>query len=284
MRKIEGVLVSDIDGTLKRGCLEHRLAKILLRRGLIREDRYAEALRLERERKSRRVSHQQMNDAFVKANNTDGFEGVRVEDMEDAAQELVREYGQHVYPFTRELIHACREAGYLMVAISGSSEDAVKPFCKQFGFDIAIGTIYPKERGRYVAGAGQWLAEHKDRIMWRELQPYGIERGDGIIAIGDTRADFSMMRCVQYPLAFEPSGDLIDLLESPAGLSLARPMAIVRDSKDSITLTQVFVDREDEVYQRSCTLYDCLPPPIAEAMDRRLGDLVKFRRSTTRQV
>lgn len=282
MRRYEGVLVSDIDGTLKRGCLEHRLAKILLRRGLIREDRYAEALRLEQERKFRLIPHQKMNDAFVKANNSDGFEGVRVEDMQDAAEELVREYGQRVYPFTRELIRACKEAGYLTVAISGSSEDAVKPFCEQFGFDIAIGTIYPKRNGRYIAGPGKWLAEYKDRVMWGVLEPHGITTGHGIIAIGDTRGDFPMLRRVQYPLAFEPSGDLIDLLESPEGLHLERPMAIVRDSKDSIALTQVFVDQEDQVYQRSCTLYDCLPPRIASTMADRLGDLVKFRRSTTR--
>lgn len=285
VRQFEGVLVSDIDGTVKRGCLEHRLAKILMRRDLIRKDRYAEALRLEREYRFRRVPYQAMVDAWVAANNSDGFEGVREEDMVEAAQELVREYGQRVYPFTRELIAACREAGYLTIAISGSSVDAVKPFCEQFGFDEAIGTIYPKRDGRYMAGPGEWLAKHKDIVMWRTLERYDYSTsGRGVIAIGDTVADFPMLRGVQYPIAFEPNDHLIDLLVSPDGISLRRPMAIVRDSKGAITANQIFVDRENQPFQRSCTLYDFLPAEIARSMDLRLGDRMKFGRSSTQHL
>ncbi len=274
-----GGLVIDIDGTAWRDCLEHRLAKLLLQKGLIKPAPYARALELERERRLRRIPHSVMNDAWVEANNTNGFEGVSVKDMSETARELVDHDGDEMYPWTYELIHSCGEHEYFRGAISGSSEDAVKPFCERLGFDVAIGTRYPTRDGVHIAGPGEWFARDKGTVSRKMLLEQGLGPDANVIAMGDTLADFPMLEVARYAIAFEPNGELLAKLET--AVHPYRPYAVVRDSKDGITITAILRDHDGSAYERSCGLEDILPREIAADMRRRLtghrlGNLLRF--------
>lgn len=253
---------------------------MLLQRGLIKKARYEEALALERQRLHRQVTHRAMLDAWVAANNDDGFAGLPVEDMSKMAQLLIQERGSLVYAFTRDLIGACKALGYLTVAISGSAEEAVIAFAQHHKFDIAIGSRYPQADGRYVPGRAEYPAEHKDKVMIRVLKELGLHpRHDQVIAIGDTANDFPMLREARYPIAFEPNGELLDRLCSKEALDPYRPYTIVRDSKDAITAKAIIVNEDGEPEEHSCTLYDFLPEEVAAEMDVRLGDSFKFKKA-----
>jgi phosphoserine phosphatase len=279
VEKSKGALIIDIDGTAWRDCLEHRLAKLLLQKGLIKRAPYERALELERERRLRRIPHRTLNDEWVGANNTNGFEGVTVKDMSETARELVEHDGDEMYVWTRELIHSCGEHGYFRGAISGSSEDAVKPFCERFDFDAAIGSRYPTRDGVHVAGPGEWFAREKNVVASKMLQEYGFTPQDCVITMGDTLADFPMLEIARYPIAFEPNGELLAKLE--LSVHWHRPYAVVRDSKDGITVTAILRDMRGVAYERSCGLEDILPLEIAADMRRRLtqhrlGNLLRF--------
>ncbi len=250
------------------------MSKLLRQAGLISPERHARALELERDRKSRRIRHRAMNDAWVEANNADGFEGVSVEDMKRIGRQLAEERGDEVYLWTRELIHSCRDHGFFLGMISGSSEDAVIPFYERFGFHEIVGSRYPTRDGIHIAGPGDWPARDKKAVGSKMLQDHGFTAEDCVIAMGDTTGDFSMLQLARWPIAFEPNGELLAMLETNPHPH--RPYAIVRDSKDGITTTAVLRDHNGSAYERSCGLEDMLPREIAADMRRRLGDLLRF--------
>ncbi|HVM90317.1 MAG TPA: HAD family hydrolase, partial [Verrucomicrobiae bacterium] len=174
MTAFRGALITDLDGTVVRGCLEHKLGKILLKRGLVKVERFERVLRLERERRMRRIPHCMLNDAWVEALNTDGLEGVSRADMENAAREVIERDGQEIYPFMRELLAACKAEGYFLGAITGSSQDVAEPFCEQFGFHEVVGSLYPHADGVHISGPAHFRAEKKDEVARDMLERHGL--------------------------------------------------------------------------------------------------------------
>jgi phosphoserine phosphatase len=280
MTDFRGALITDLDGTVVRGCLEYKLGKILLKRGLVKAERFEKVLTLERERRLRRISHRVLNDAWVEALNTNGLEGVSRNDMEDAAREVIARDGEEVYPFMRELIAVCREENYFLGAITGSSQDVAVPFCEQYGFHEVVGTLYPHADGVHISGPGQFRAEKKDEVAKDMLRRHGLDHTTNFIGVGDTAADYPLLHIAPRAIAFEPNGELLDILSEPGQLELMRPFVVVRDSKDAITADAIVFDDGDGshgVYQkRSCVLQDFLPRNVAERMRRRLGNRFKF--------
>lgn len=273
-RQHKGAFLSDGDGTCSRFGLEQEMSKLLRQAGLVRPERHAKALELERERRSRRVRHRVMNDAWVAANNTDGFEGVSVEDMKGIGRRLAEERGDEMYSWARELILSCREHEFFLGMISGSSEDAVIPFYERLGFHEIVGSRYPTRDGVHIAGPGEWPARDKGVVGSKMLQDNGFTAEDCIIAMGDTTGDFSMLQLARWPIASNPNGELLAMFET--NKHPHRPYSIVRESKDGITITAVLHDHDGSAYERSCGLEDILPREIALDMRRRLGDLLRF--------
>jgi len=278
MHQFEGAVVTDVDGTLKKGSWQMILNHHLLERGHLSAERFEKVLRLRHAYRQRVTRFKEFSDAHVEALVTDGWRDLQVAHVEQAVAEILEEHGRNVFEFTRSVIRAGRKRNRLLVAISGSNIESVEAFCKPEGFHEVIATRFPKKDGRYTGGPPDFWPAQKDRVMREILAKHHIDPKD-VVGMGDTAHDLPMLAEVGYPIAFEPTGQMLDeIADRVKRLGNARwPVAIVRESKDAITATSLLQTIHGEVYESTTNLANHLPGDLWELVRRDLGHLFKFQ-------
>lgn len=199
--------VFDIDGTLIRWQLYHVLVNRLARAGALGQDGQLilkQALMTWKRREGA--------DAFK------AYEKVLVEIYENAIQtisvelfdklvlEVIEEYKDQSYAYTRDLLRQLKIEGYKLFIVSGSHTELIEQIGEYYGFDDWIGTHYERSETGFT-GKVQVSTLDKEKSLKTLLERNDVTL-DGSIGIGDTGGDIPMLNMVENPIAFNPDQKL----------------------------------------------------------------------------
>lgn len=202
--------VFDIDGTLIRWQLYHAVVDKLAKHGHLGEN-----------------GHQKLHEARMRWKRREDSEGFRAYELEliklyEAAittidltkfdsyvDEVIEEYKDQAYTYTRDLIKQLREKNYVLLAISGSQEELVARIAKYYQFDDYIGTHYERNARGFTGKAE--IASHDKKSRLTSLVKKHNLTFDDSIAVGDSGSDGVMLEMVERPIAFNPDRTLFNL-------------------------------------------------------------------------
>ncbi len=137
------------------------------------------------------------------------IKGCRWEDVKRVVEIVIKEEGDMVYRYTRDLIKKLKSEGYYMVTISGSPIYMVQEFAKHMGFNSAFGQILGIENGIFTGEIVNKNFRDKESIIKEFLATSGIDADmENSIAVGDTDNDIPMLKMVGRPIAFNPNREL----------------------------------------------------------------------------
>lgn len=199
--------VFDIDGTLIRWQLYHVVVSKLAKAGALGPEAQT-TLKSAMMAWKRRVDE----NAFKR------YERLLVELYEEALQnistklfdglvsEVIEEYKDQSYVYTRNLLKQLKQDGYKLFIISGSHLELIEHIGKHYGFDDWIGTHYERTEHAFTGKVAVSTLQ-KDQSLKLLL-----ERNDvtltGSVGVGDTKSDIPMLKMVEQPLAFNPDRNL----------------------------------------------------------------------------
>jgi HAD superfamily hydrolase (TIGR01490 family) len=222
----EPLAVFDVDGTLfRRGLLP------ALTRRLVNEEVFSERVREELSQDyyawvERRGSYDTY-DKLVMELFLRELEGVPVAKLRRCATVEVEAHGRRLHMYTRDMAWRLKEAGYHIIAISGSPQEILDLFLKPLGFDRSWGTVLAQDaRGCYTGEVLQDPFKNKRRVLEKFLQDAGVGL-EGSVGMGDTLSDVGFLELVQTPIAFNPNRSLFEVARQ-------RGWPIVVERKDVI--------------------------------------------------
>ncbi len=197
--------VFDLDGTLIRWQLYHAMADEFVKMNILSSKDY-ESVKTARMNWKNRDNINSFNDyemTLVKLINTT-VENLKVSDLESACLNVIEEYKNQVYTYTRDLIKELRSKNYLVFAISASPDQIVKLVANHYGFDDYSGSIYAEKDGILTGDYDLVFNERKPEILKELADKHGAIWIDSI-AVGDSEGDIAMLSAVEQPIAFNPT-------------------------------------------------------------------------------
>lgn len=200
--------VFDIDGTIIRWQLYHALADNLARKGELSAEQYEQVRRARMDWKIRTSP-----DAFQTYEHTlvrlfdAAIAHIPIKDLQQACQEVIHEYKDQVYTYTRDLIQQLRTQNYLLFAISGSQAQIVEQLAAYYQFDDFGGSVYQTKDGRFTGHKELMLSERKPEYL-KELTKKHQASWEDSIAVGDSEGDIPMLSAVEKPIVFNPTRKL----------------------------------------------------------------------------
>jgi HAD superfamily hydrolase (TIGR01490 family) len=199
--------VFDIDGTLIRWQLYHALVTKLAKKNLLGDTVYQKIANSRMKWKTRTHANaykdyeRQVVQLFEVA-----VTSLSVQDFANAAEEVVEEYRDQVYTYTRNLIATLKNQGYMLLAISGSQNELVKTLAEHYGFDDAVGSVFKQKNGKFT-GENIVASHNKAKILNDLVAKHALTYKDSY-AIGDSLSDAPMLEKVENPIAFNPDQEL----------------------------------------------------------------------------
>lgn len=202
--------VFDLDGTLVRWQLYHAVVDKLAKAGHLGDDahdRLHEA-RMKWKRRETGYSFSDYERVLIQTYE-DSVTELSADTLSDAVQEVIGEYKDQVYTYTRDLIAELKAKGYTLLAISGSHEELVSKIAQHYGFDDWIGTRYERSGAGY--SGEKTVASHDKESALKSLVGKHNVSWDDSYAVGDSASDAPMLRLVTHPIAFNPDQSLYDI-------------------------------------------------------------------------
>ena len=199
----EPLAVFDVDGTLfRRGLLP------ALTRRLVNEEVFPERVREELSEDyyawvERRGSYETY-DELVMALFLRELESVSVAELQRCARAEVEAHGRRLHIYTRDVARRLEQAGYYLIAISGSPQEILDLFLKPLGFDRAWGTVLAQDEGRYTGEVLQDPFKNKRRVLEKFLEEANVGL-EGSVGVGDTLSDVGFLEMVETPITFNPN-------------------------------------------------------------------------------
>ncbi len=226
----EPLAVFDVDGTLFRRGLLPALTRRLVDEGVfpervreeLSEDYYAWV--------DRRGSYEVYDELVVRLFLRE-LKGVPVAELRRYARVEVEAHGRRLHIYTRDLALRLEQAGYYLVAISGSPTEILEIFLKPLGFDRAWGTVLGQEEGCYTGKILHHPFSDKRGVLKAFLDEADISFDDSV-GVGDTLSDVGFLELVQTPIVFNPNRTLFEVAHQ-------RGWPIVVERKDVIYNLQV---------------------------------------------
>lgn len=224
----------DIDGTIYRNSLMIEHFKKLIKYELLEEGSYQsnveESFRLWDTREGDYDEYlTKLVELYVKV-----IKGLSTSYNDFISDQVVYLKGSRVYSYTREKIKWHKEQGHKVIFISGSPDFLVSRMAKKWEADDFEGSTYKlDETGKKYSGeiTPMWDSQHKIEALEKFRQKYDIDLSQSY-AYGDTKGDFSMLTCVGFPRAINPSRELVMAIkETPYLQQTAR---IIIERKDVI--------------------------------------------------
>ncbi len=201
--------VFDIDGTLIRWQLYHAVVNRLAKAGILHPD-------AQKVLKSAMMSwkNREGDDSFKKYQTTlvnlyeQSLPNIKTEVFDNLVSEVIAEYKDQVYVFTRNLINQLKAKDYLLFIISGSHQELIEQIGKYYGFDDWAGAIYHREEQRFT-GQSIIPSFDKARSLKQLIAKHKVTSAKSV-GIGDTKSDVSMLEMVDQPIAFNPDKALFE--------------------------------------------------------------------------
>jgi len=199
----------DIDGTLIRWQLYHAVVQKLASAGHLGPDALAtlhDARMRWKNRENKEAFHEY--ERTLIQTYEDALPHLKPADFDAYVEQVINEYKDQVYTYTRDLITSLKHRGYMLLAISGSHEELVRAIAHHYGFDDYVGTQYDRTAHAF-SGQKQLGSADKKSILQRLITTHGLQTKDSI-AVGDSLSDAAMMEIVDNPIAFNPDQKLYD--------------------------------------------------------------------------
>lgn len=218
--------VFDIDGTLVRWQLYHAVVDRLAKIGALGSDTH-ERIHHARMKWKRRESDQDFK----------GYEQTLIElfehsitklnpdDFDTVVNQVITEYQDQTYTYTRGLIGTLKAKGYTLLAISGSQTELVEQIAKRYGFDDFVATDYERIVGAFTGK--KFVASHDKKAVLKQLVSKHDLSYKGSYAVGDSKSDAAMLELVENPIAFNPDKELL-------GQAMRSGWKIVIERKDVV--------------------------------------------------
>lgn len=201
--------VFDVDGTLfRRGLLP------ALTRRLVNEEVFPERVREELSEDyyawvERRGSYEIYDELVVQLFLRE-LKGVSVVELRHCAKVEVEAHGRRLHMYTRDLAKRLKQAGYYLIAISGSPTDILETFLNPLGFDRVWGTVLDQEEGRYTGRLLHHPFSDKRGVLKGLVDEAALDL-DGSVGVGDTLSDVGFLELVQTPIVFNPNRRLFEV-------------------------------------------------------------------------
>lgn len=199
--------VFDIDGTLIRWQLYHAVVDKLATHGELGKTAKAElrAARMVWKRREHPESFKDYEQTLIDLYEK-GIDKLKAAAFDNLVLEVINEYKDQVYVYSRELIKDLKMQDYLLLAISGSHHELVEQIAKHYGFDDFVGTDYERSGGGF-SGKSHIASHDKSSVLKQLVKKHGLSYG-GSLAIGDSASDIPMLELVEHPIAFNPDKTL----------------------------------------------------------------------------
>lgn len=204
--------VFDIDGTLIRWQLYHVVVNRLAKEGVLGEN-----ARINLKDSMMEWKHRKNKDAYK------AYEKVLVHSYENAllninplqfdtlVSEIIKEYKDQTYVYTRNLLRQLKAGGYKLFIISGSHIELIEQIGKYYDFDDWIGTHYERKENGFT-GKVQTSALKKGVSLQALIERNHVTL-KGSIGVGDTNSDLPMLAMVEKPIAFNPNEELFNVAQ-----------------------------------------------------------------------
>lgn len=267
--------VFDLDGTVFRWSMMLYAIDLLSQEGKIPKHVLDESHRLRREWKRREtaIAYDRYIRHAVFAFEDQLGKGLTRADMMRVGQRVIDRQGDKVYVFTRSLLQALQESGYVTIALSHSSQELVDLFAEKWKFHIALGTVAHADAGGTYTGTRVLPAKFDE--LERLIAEHGLERA-GSIGVGDTVGDVPMVLATDIPILFNPADAMVKsaMVETPKRRHpKATPPVIVTERKNVIWTRGLNPFRN---YTTADLFYsDGFPFPLPEAVRRRTWTLIE---------
>lgn len=224
----------DIDGTIYREGLITEVFKKFITHDLVDQTKWHDAVRpafMKWDRRQGEYDDYLMKMTDIYKETTKGLSNVHINHI---AKKVIEQKGDRVYTFTRDEIRKHKEAGHIVIAISGSPFELVKAMANKYDFDDCRGTIYKiDEHGIYTGDIiPMWDSKSKLKAIEELCKQYDIDL-EHSYAYGDTSGDFTMFQQVGHPYAMNPTKELLTKIMNDD------------DVRKKISVT---VERKDVVY------------------------------------
>lgn len=199
--------VFDIDGTLIRWQLYHAVVDRLAKQQLLGPDAH-QALHQARmgwKRREHPEAFRQYELALIDIYES-ALDKLSATDFDQATHEVIEEYGNQTYVYTKNLILDLKEQGYMLLAISGSHHELVERIAREYGFDDWVGSKYERQ-GNQFSGHKTIASFDKKATLQDFIKKHNLTAKDSL-AIGDSGSDAAMLEVVEQPIAFNPDQNL----------------------------------------------------------------------------
>jgi HAD superfamily hydrolase (TIGR01490 family) len=223
----------DIDGTLHRNSLMIEHFKKLVKYEVIDPQLWHSSVKYTYTEWRKRVRDYEdymleLIDLYI-----DALKGFRREDLEFISNQVIKLNGEIVYKYTRDRITWHREQGHRVFFISGSPNFLVSKMAEKYGADAYRGADYlTDEEGRFTGEVvPMWDPASKEKAIDRLTEEFAVDLSASY-AYGDTCGDLSMLRKTRYPVAINPTRELVDVLKEDE--QLRRRARIIVERKDVI--------------------------------------------------
>jgi HAD superfamily hydrolase (TIGR01490 family) len=134
---------------------------------------------------------------------------VTPQELTESVERVLAQKKSYRYAYTTELIQKLKEEGRVLIAISGSITDMVKPFAELLGFDIIVASDLEIVDGKYTGKRLSQTKAGKAKLLADVVEKHNLTMEDSI-AVGDTHRDISMLEVTDHPIAFNPNAALYE--------------------------------------------------------------------------
>ncbi|MDY3051710.1 MAG: HAD-IB family hydrolase [Ndongobacter sp.] len=223
----------DIDGTLARESMLIHHFKQLIRYRIIDEGEWINRIRPRYLQYDKRYAEYDEYLDQVTAVYKEWLNGLNRAVIDFSAQQVVSEYGDVVYKFTRERIAWHQAQGHAVFFISGSPDFLISKMAERYGVTDYRATAYLTDENDCFTSEviPMWDSVSKSHVVHEFLEKYDLD-AEKSYSYGDTNGDFSMLKLLGRPTAINPSYRLLKMIQNDA--QLAQRARIVLERKDVI--------------------------------------------------
>lgn len=199
-----GLLFLDIDGTFFRWSLFLYMVDKLIDVGVFNQAIRKHFINEEKIWRERKGSYDDYLNKVITIFE-DRIAGVYVADFEILAKEMVAEYKDQVYRYTRDMIKQKIKENWYVVAISCSPVETVRPFAEAWGIHESFAAEIESVNYRYT---GMRRVPRDKAMIARQVMArpeFADIPRENIWGIGDSESDINLLQSVGRPICFNPT-------------------------------------------------------------------------------
>lgn len=252
----------DIDGTLARESMLIHHFKRLIKYGIIDEREWIDRIRpLYRRYDQRYAEYDDYLDEVTDVYK-EYLQGLETAIIEFTANQVVEEYGDVVYKYTRERVDWHKNRGHKVFFISGSPDFIIDKMGEKYGVTDFKATEYKTDANDLYTSevVPMWDSQSKRKTIEKFQEKYQLDL-DRSFSYGDTNGDYSMLEMVGHPTAINPSYKLLSMIQED--FDLAVRIKIVVERKDVIYKFSSDVTATNAILFDSLTIHE----PVRDFID-----------------